>query len=273
MRAAIAIVVTGLIAAVPLASPSTAIEHGSLVIAMPVASGWMVCGDKRKMSNLVAPTEDEVKVFALGPGVVAAATGLRRVIEGETLFDVVERTQAFARTRPFDGRDDYAEALAKALGSDFGRMVPDRVWPQVVEQERKAKSAFTVALFWVAKGGLPRWADVNYHLVGGPRYTSRSTNDVLATTNKLRPVVLGNLAVVDELQHGNQPAFADARRDAEIRRFLIAPYLWREQSGAAAERFGRRLIELTSARLGELQRTPPDVGPTADCVSVAVTAT
>jgi hypothetical protein len=85
---------TGLIAALLLAvaflsMPRASIDHGSLVIGMPVASGWVVCGDKRKMSNLVDPTEDEVKVFALGPGVVAAATGLRRVIEGETLFDVV----------------------------------------------------------------------------------------------------------------------------------------------------------------------------------------
>ena len=268
MRAASALILSVLVAAAHGTPSNPAIEHGSLVIAMPVGTGWMVCGDKRKMSNLVDPTEDEVKVFALGPGVVAAATGLRRVIEGETLFDVVERTQAFARTRPFDGRDDYAEALAKALGSDFGRLVPERVWPQVVEQERKARSAFTVALFWVTTSGLPRWADVNYHLVGGPRYTSRSTNDVLATSNKLRPVVLGNMAIVDELQHGGQPAFADARRDAEIRRFLIAPYLWRGQTAVAAERFGRRLIELTSARLGELQRTPVDVGPTADCLSV-----
>ena len=96
MRVATAFVLTSLFAAVAFVFPSTAIEHGSLVIAMPVASGWMVCGDKRKMSNLVAPTEDEVKVFALGPGVVAAATGLRRVLEGETMFDGVERTQAFA---------------------------------------------------------------------------------------------------------------------------------------------------------------------------------
>jgi hypothetical protein len=242
------------------------IQHGSPVIAMPVTTGWVVCGDKRKMSNLVDPTEDEVKVFALGQGAIAAATGLRRVIEGETLFDVVERVQAFARTRPFDGRDDYAEALAKALGADFARLVPARVWPQVEAQERQARSAFTVALFWTTAAGLPRWADLNFHLVAGPRYTARTTNDVLATTNKLRPVVLGNLVLVDELQHGFQPTFAEARRDPEVRRFLVSPYAWRERNTMEAERFGRRLIELTSARLGELQRKPSDVGPTADCL-------
>jgi hypothetical protein len=268
MRLAIWILVSSLIAAAPLALPPTAIEHGSLVMAMPVASGWVVCGDKRKTSNLVEPTEDEVKVFELGPGVVAGATGLRRVIEGETLFDVVERVKAFARTRPFDGRDDYAEALAKALGSDFSRLVPERIWPQVEKQEREARSAFTVALFWATKAGLPRWADVNFHLVAGPRYTSRSTNDVLATSNKLRPVILGNLVLIDELQHGYQPAFAEARRDPEIRRFLMTPYLWRERAAAEAERFGRRIIELTSARLTELVRKPSDVGPSADCLHV-----
>jgi hypothetical protein len=245
------------------------LQHGSLVIAMPVSSGWVVCGDKRKMSNLVDPTEDEVKVFALGPGVVAGATGLRRVIEGETLFDVVERVQDFARTRPFDGRDDYAERLAKALGADFTRLVPSRIWPQVEAQEREARSAFTVTLFWLTKDGLPRWADVNFHLVAGPRYTTRTTNDSLATTNKLRPVVLGNLILIDELQHGFQPAFGEARRDAEIRRFLIAPYAWRERTGEEAERFGRRIIALTSARLNELQPKPSDVGPGADCLRVS----
>ena len=263
MRGAIAFVLSALCAA-----PLVDTHRGSLVIAMPVSSGWVVCGDKRKMSNLVGPTEDEVKVFRLGPGVVAGATGLRRVIEGGTLFDVVERVQAFARVRPFDGRDDYAEALAKALGADFSRLVPARIWPQVEAQERAARSAFTVALFWVTPSGLPRWADVNFHLVGGPRYASRSTNDSLAITNKLRPVIIGNPAVIEELQHGSQPSFGDVRRDADVRRFLIAPYMWRDRKATEAERFGRRLIELTSARLGELQQTPPDVGPTADCLNV-----
>lgn len=267
MRTAFSILVASLIAAGLTFEPA-AINHGSLVVAMPVASGWVVCGDKRKMSNLAEPTEDEVKVFALGPGVVAAATGLRRVIEGETLFDVVERTQAFARTRPFDARDDYAEALARALGSDFTRLVPERVWPQVEKQERAARSAFSVALFWATPAGLPRWADVNFHLVAGPRYTARTTNDTLATSNKLRPVILGNLVLVDELQHGSQPAFSEARRDAEFRRFLNTPYMWRERNAPEAERFGRRIIEFTSARLGDLQKTPPDVGPSADCLRV-----
>src|SRR6185369_2282602 len=150
MRCAIALVLATLAGA-----SLVEVHHGSLVIAMPVASGWVVCGDKRKTSTLVDPTEDEVKVFELGPGVVAGATGLRRVIEGETLFDVVERVKAFARTRPFDRRDDYAEALAKALGADFARLVPERIWPQVQSQEREARSAFTVALFWVTDAGLP----------------------------------------------------------------------------------------------------------------------
>jgi hypothetical protein len=262
MRGAIALVLAALSAAV------VEVHRGSLVMAMPVSSGWVVCGDKRKMSNLVEPTEDEVKVFQLGAGVVAGATGLRRVIEGETLFDVVERVQLFARTRPFDRRDDYAEALAKALVGDFARLVPERIWPQVMAQERAARSAFTVALFWTTPSGLPRWADVNVHLTGGLRYTSRSTNDSLATTNKLRPVILGNPALIEELQYGTQPAFAEARRDAEVRRFLVAPYAWRDRQAAEAEGFGRRIIGLTSARLGELQQTPSDVGPTADCLRV-----
>jgi hypothetical protein len=243
MRCALTIVLSTWFAAGLAIGASSQLQHGSLVIAMPVASGWVVCGDKRKMSNLVDPTEDEVKVFELGPGVVAAATGLRRVIEEKTLFDVVEQVRAFARTRPFDGRDDYAESLAKALGADFSRMVPERIWAQVERQERAARSAFTVALFWKTAAGLPRWADVNFHLVA-------------------------NLTVVDELQHGSQPAFGDARRDPEMRRFLMPPYAWRERTAGEAERFGRRLIEFTSARLGELQRTPPDIGPSADCLRV-----
>jgi len=266
--AVVTVFVVGLVAC-----SRTRVDHGSLVIAMPVMSGWVVCGDKRKMSNLAAPTEDEVKVFELGPGVVAGATGLRRVIEGETLFDVVERVKVFARTRPFDGRDDYAESLAKALGADFARMVPERIWPQVEKQEREAHSAFTVAWFWTTPAGLPRWADVNFHLVAGPRYTSRSTNDSLATTNKLRPVVLGNLVLIDELQHGYQPEFGAARRDPETRRFLIAPYMWRARTAPEAETFGRRIIELTSGRLGELQKRTSDVGPTADCLRVTSSPT
>ena len=243
----------------------TALEHGSLVIAMPVASGWVVCGDKRKNSTLFDATEDEVKVFALARGVVAGATGLRRVNEGVTLFDVVESVKSFHGTRPFDGRDDYVEALAKFLSAEFVRAVPPRIWPEIEASAEQAPSVYTVMLFWTTGAGLPRWADVNFHLRGGPRYATRTTWDVLATSNKLRPVTIGNLAVVDELQHGFSPAFAEARRDPDIRRFLIAPYLWREHAADAAERFGRRLIELTNARLPELQ-SKADVGPVADCL-------
>ena len=72
-----------------------------------------MCGDKRKNSTLFAATDDEVKVFELAANVIAGATGLRRVKEGETLFDVADSVHAFVRTRAFDGRDDYVEALAK----------------------------------------------------------------------------------------------------------------------------------------------------------------
>jgi hypothetical protein len=246
-----------------------AIEHGSLVIAMPVASGWVVCGDTRKNSTLVTATDDEVKVFELGKGILAGATGLRRVKESATIFDVAESVKAFAGRRAFDGRDDYIEALAKDISAEFVRAVPPRIWPEIETSVESAPSAFTVALFWTTRTGLPRWADLNFHLRGGPRYATRSTWDVLATSNKLRPVTIGNLAVVDELQHGSRPDFADARRDPDVRKFLSAPYLWRERTADEAERFGRRLIELTSARLPALQSKPSDVGPVADCLRAA----
>ena len=263
----IALLLASLVALPAAVWRPTMVEHGSLVIGMPVASGWVVCGDKRKNSTLFEATEDEVKVFALASGVVAGATGLRRVNEGTTLFDVAESVKAFHRTRPFDGRDDYVEALAVFLSAEFVRTVPARIWPEIEQSVEQAPSVFTVMLFWTTAAGLPRWADLNFHLRGGPRYATRSTWDVLATSNKLRPVTIGNLAVVDELQHGFRPAFADARREPDIRRFLIAPYLWRERAADEAERFGRRLIELTNARLPELQ-SKADVGPIADCVRV-----
>jgi hypothetical protein len=248
----------------------SSIHHGSLVVAVPVATGWVVCGDTRKTSTVFAATEDETKVFALGPGVLAGATGLRRVIEqGTTVFDVAERVLAFARSRPFDGRDDYIEVLGKTLGDDFIRAVPTRTWPEIEALEAKSPSVFSVALFWVTRDGLPRWADARFHLKGGPRYATRSTRESLATRNELRPVVLGNLAVVDELQHGRLPAFDTLRRDAELRRFLMPPYAWRTQHAADAERFGRRLVETTSTRLTELQPGPSDVGPTADCLTAS----
>ena len=265
------------------------LDHGSLVIAMPVASGWVVCGDKRKMSNLVDPTEDEVKVFQLGPGVVAGATGLRRVIEGDTLFDVVEQVKAFARTRPFDGRDDYAEALAKQLGADFMRLVPTRIWPDVQQQEREAHSAFTVAIFWVTNAGLPRWADVNFHLVAGPRYATRSTNDTLATSNKLRPVILGNLVLIDELQHGSQPAFGEARRyvrgGAARRQSAVGPtsdgffcnspnlplvswMMWRPNvSASVAVRSRQRYGAMRKRRTSEARRASPNASCEPCCNS------
>ena len=63
-----ALLLASLVAWTAVVWPPTGLEHGSLVIAMPVASGWVVCGDKRKNSKLFDSTEDEVKVFALANG-------------------------------------------------------------------------------------------------------------------------------------------------------------------------------------------------------------
>ncbi len=253
-----------------VAGRQSSVEHGSLVVAMPVASGWVVCGDRRRTSSLSAGGDDEVKVFELAGGVVAGMTGLRRVSEpGITFFDVADSVTMFASTHRFDGRDDYAERLGKALGADFLSSVPRRVWPEVERLEDEGPSVFTVMLFWVTKGGLPQWADVTFSLRGGPRYAARSTREVVASTNSLRTVTFGNLAVIEELEHGRLPAFEDARKDADVRQFLLAPYRWRERMAVDAERFGRRVIELTSARLPELERKASNVGPVADCVRVS----
>jgi len=248
--------------------PPVQVEHGSLIIGVPVVSGWVVCGDTRKNSSLVAATDDEVKVFSLPGGIVAGATGLRRVIEGDVLFDVADGVSAFVRTRPFDGQDDYIEALARFLSDEFVRTVPQRIWPSILSSADRGPSVFTVMLFWVTDEGLPRWADLNFHLRGGPRYATRTTWDVLATSNALRPVVIGNLAVVDELQHGSRPDFDRVRAEAGTRRFLREPYAWRERHADEAEAFGRALILFTSQRLGDLQTRPVDVGPIAQCVRV-----
>ena len=237
---------------------------------MPVATGWVVCGDKRRTNSLFAGSDDEVKVFELTRNVVAAMTGLRRVNENNsTYFDVAESVKAFERANRFDGRPEFADALAKALGDAFVASVPRRIWPQVEQLEVTGPAAFTVMLFWIDAAGLPHWAETRFHLKGGPRYTSRSTRERAALTNGLRTLAIGNLAVIQELQHGGLPSFADARRDPDIRSFLIARYTWRERTADDAERFGRRIIEFTSERLPELDKKESNVGSKADCERVS----
>jgi len=237
---------------------------------MPVGSGWVVCGDRRRTSSLSAGGDDEVKVFELAKGVVAGMTGLRRVSEpGVTFFDVADSVKRFASSTPFGARADYAEALGKALGADFVRSVPRRVWPDVEKIEADGPSVFTVMLFWMTNGGLPQWAEVTFKLRGGPRYAARSTREVVASTNKLRTVTFGNQAVLDELRHGHRPDFDTARKDPDVRQFLIGPYAWRERAAVDAERFGRHVIELTSTRLPDLERKASNVGPVADCAKVS----
>jgi hypothetical protein len=116
---------------------------------------------------------------------------------------------------------------------------------------------------------LPQWGEATFNLRGGPRYAARSTRESVALSNQLRTMAIGNLAVVDELQHGHLPAFEAARQDPDVRRFLRDRYAWRERNHTDAERFGRRLITLTSERLPELDGKESNVGPHADCERVS----
>jgi hypothetical protein len=246
------------------------VQHGSLVIAMPVASGWVVCGDKRRTNSVFAGSDDEVKVFEVTKAVIAGMTGLRRVNENnQTYFDVAERVKAFVKANRFDGRREYIETLARSLGDDFVRLVPRRIWLDVEKIEIQSRTTYTVMLFWVTPSGLPQWGEATFNLRGGPTYAARSTRESIARSNQLRPIVMGNLGVVDELQNGHSAAFDEVRQDSDVRWFLRDRYMWRERSEADAERFGRRIIALTSERLPELDRKDSNVGPHADCERVS----
>lgn len=246
-------------------------EHASLVVAVPTRTGWVVCADKRVINPLRGTRDDDTKVHRIAPAAILATTGTLRFteqIDGDTFvtrFSASDSVKRVVSTNTFAGTSEYLRALADAVVSDFNAYlssIPQTEWPDIDESPDSA--LFQLPVFWMTRDGVPEMA-----LLRLPwRRTLEAEIRQSRPDDQLRPAAFGNLRVWLEVVRGHRPEFDDVRRDAGIRRFVRDAYQRQAVSPREAEAFARRFILLTHQRLPVLQGGEPDVGPTADCLTV-----
>lgn len=253
-----------------VALASTTSEHGSLIVGVPVQSGWVVCGDKRVISPIGGVRDDQTKVFQVRRGLVFGVTGLQRMVElldGEviTSFSVADVVRQHMATRPFTGTQDDLRALGDELATAFQAYLARAPTDALPRFEDSDTSVFSVAVFWVDRSS-PTVAMLHVRL----RQTatvdiSRSHVGIGGGT---RSVGMGNTRVWLELERGKRKEFGKARADASVQALLNPDLDYVKTSRRDAERYARRMIAVTSDMNPLLGPAPSDVGPTADCLQV-----
>lgn len=254
-----------------VALASTASEHGSLIVGVPVQAGWVVCGDRRVVSPAGGVRDDQAKVFQVRPGLVFGVTGLQRMVElldGDviTSFSVADVVRQHLATRPFAGTQEDLRALGDELASAFQTYrarAPGNALPRL---EDSGTSVFSVALFWVDRSS-PTVAMLHVRL--HETATVDISRSHVGIGGGTRSVGMGNTRVWLELERGKRKEFGQARADASIRALLNPGLDYVTTSRRDAERFARRMIAVTSDMNPLLGLAPSDVGPTADCLQVA----
>ena len=249
---------------------STTSEHGSLIVGVPVQSGWVVCGDKRVISPIRGVHDDQTKVFQVRPGLIFGVTGFQRMVElveGEviTRFSVADVVTQHLSTRPFTGTQDDLQALGNELVSALQTFLARTHTDGLPELEESDTSGFSIAVFWVEKSS-PTVA--MWRLRFQPVIAVDISKSRISIGGGPRSVGMGNTRVWLELERGTRKEFGKVRTDPSIQAFLSPDSDYVTTSRRDAERFARRMIAVTSEMNPLLGLVPSDVGPTVDCLQV-----
>jgi len=249
---------------------STTRERGSLIVGVPVQSGWVVCGDKRVVSPIRGVHDDQTKVFQVRPGLVFGVTGFQRMVElveGEaiTRFSVADVVKRHLATRLFTGTQDDLQALGDELVSAYQTYLARAPADGLPELDDSDTSGSSIAVFWVDKSS-PSVAML--------RLRFQPVTEIDISRNRIsigggaRSVGMGNTRVWLELERGKRKEFGKARADASIQALLNPASDYVTTSRRDAEQFARRMIAVTSELNPLLGTAPSDVGPTVDCLQV-----
>ena len=249
---------------------ATASERGSLIVGVPVQSGWVVCGDKRVISPIRGVRDDQTKVFQVRPGLVFGVTGFQRMVElveGEviTRLSVADVVKQHLATRLFTGTQHDLQALGDELLSAFQTYPLPAPTDGLPGLDDSDTAGVSLALFWVDKSS-PNVAmlRLRFH----PMAKVDISRSQVGIGGGLRSVGLGNTRVWLEMERGKRKEFGRARADTSIQAFLNPDSDYVTTSRRDAERFARRMIAVTSEMNPLLGVAPSDVGPTVDCLQV-----
>lgn len=133
-------------------------EQGTLVIAVPVDVGLVVCADQR-LNNADAGTfrDDFVKVRRAGPDAVFAAThtvGFYDRKSQKLAFDAFKTTQDYVDKNPFRNDKDFWDGLKAAILQQMFTFLsgkPHAAWPETDTANRGL--LFNLIFYSISNGG------------------------------------------------------------------------------------------------------------------------
>jgi hypothetical protein len=249
-------------------------EHGTLVVAVATNRGLVVCADKRTYDRVRGDLDSKRKIIQVPPSTIVTATGnptFYDILRDGSLrlaFSAEEVTRQYFLKEGFREDDEFWRNLAYALNSEFERYLnarPFRLWPETVDSDDNA--LFVIGVFHVDKATGPRalYIRFSYKKSMPPIITIRRFREPLASFSSVKPIMLGNLAVYQEIVSGVDKRFADMRSDKLLAHFLKAQPHVKTVTVNSGLAFARKFIKLTSERTGWIENTDFHVGPTTDC--------
>jgi len=258
-------------------------SHGTLIVAVPTRTGWLVCADKRTYDRVRGDKDDVTKLLGIGSAIFGSTgnadfyglltdriTG--RESAGAILFSAEDVVNRFAATNAFSDTSSFWTGLMHELTTEFEsflRRIPSTWWPESGAPPDSA--LFQLPFFWVDSGSVPHGTLLRFHYKRqSPFSIEIRKHDLQAEkiTDNIKVIAFGNIAVYEEIMNGKDKRFDDLRQDKEIRRLFFDKPARTTVTETEAEAFGRRFIVLTSERTHLIENTTFHVGPTADCVVI-----
>jgi len=242
---------------------------GTLILAIPVREGLVLCGDRLITDNNGVRVAEETKIRPLGTSgafVLTGTVGLDLSTTPRTvLFDANELTEKYLKGRDLGSVDwdDYRRVLSHAFQNALER-VPFDQWPA---SRWGTESLFQVLVFYV---------DPQHHLQGRyirleylkqqpPKIELSFRVMVKEQFDRALPIPIGNQKVYNELKAGHSPDFDEFRRSAIVQRFIKGTEPSAQATSNDAITFSRIIIEATSSEAKLLPGREEPVGPDCDC--------
>lgn len=246
--------------------------EATLVVGVTVRDGWVVCADKRVYDRARGDVDEAVKVSRIpGDALVAFIGGhrfyrLRAERDGRftllpDIFNAERSLHLFLKGRRFVDN--------KAFWHDIGGHLKNQlteVFAREPNLQANSHENFKAVFFWLGADRRPRRRVLNVIFVRTSNVTWNVDDTRIERGNKSAVVLEGSLA--NELSEGQDRRFDAVRGHPQVKPFLRAQPAKASVSRQDAEAFAKRLIELASQRLAELQLTDGHVSPTSDCMSV-----
>ncbi|MEQ1764369.1 MAG: hypothetical protein ABL984_14655 [Pyrinomonadaceae bacterium] len=232
--------------------------QGTLVVAVPVDVGLVVCADKRLNNSAAGSFSDEnVKVRRAGPDAVFAAThtvGFYDRKSEKMAFDAFKTTQDYVDITPFSNTKPFWDGLKVALLQGMFTYLsgkPYAAWP---ETDAANRGLLFNLIFYSISNGRPysQTVKVMYEKKSTPVVTVMPPFAELVTAPKLSGKGRDVMRYLDR-----SPSVA---KDPAILKFDERTFTVATTHTSDAIDFSRKLFALTSTAVPEAH-----VSPTFDC--------